>query len=75
MPLREEFIDVISHEIASHSALMELRELLVCFKNRGMPKDEMRLCLNNLRSISDEDVILELMDFAEGYCNPQLSIY
>lgn len=75
MRLREEFIDVISHEIASYSALMTLRELLVCFKNRGMPKDEMLLCLSHLRSISEENVVLELMDFSEGYCDPQLSIY
>ena len=75
MSLIEEFIDVISNEIASHSALMELRELLVCFKSRGMTKDEMLLSLNNLRSISDEDIVLQLMDFVEGYCNSQLSIY
>lgn len=40
-----------------------------------MAKDEMIFSLNNLRSIADEDIVLELMDFVEGYCNPQLSIY
>ncbi|MDC9822088.1 hypothetical protein R0L47_19160 [Pectobacterium polonicum] len=75
MPIKEEFIKNLSSEIAFCSNLIKLRELLVSFKVRGMSKNEMLLYLNELRLVSNEDVVLELMDFVEGYCNPQLSIY
>lgn len=75
MPIRDEFIDIMSNKIASHSDLIELRLLLISFKNKGLSKDEMLSYLNELRLISNEDIILELMDFVEGYCNPQMSIY
>ncbi|MBN3209236.1 MULTISPECIES: hypothetical protein [Pectobacterium] len=75
MPIKEEFIDILSSEIVFCSNLMKLRELLVSFKVRGVSKNEMLLYLNELRLVSNEDVVLELMDFVEGYCNPQLSIY
>ncbi|AFR05548.1 hypothetical protein H4F46_21270 [Pectobacterium brasiliense] len=75
MPIKEEFIDILSSEIVFGSNLMKLRELLVSFKVRGVSKNEMLLYLNELRLVSNEDVVLELMDFVEGYCNPQLSIY
>ncbi|MFJ5405842.1 hypothetical protein ACIPTZ_20865 [Pectobacterium sp. CHL-2024] len=75
LPIKEEFIDILSSEIVFCSNLMKLRELLVSFKVRGVSKNEMLLYLNELRLVSNEDVVLELMDFVEGYCNPQLSIY
>ncbi|MBN3256668.1 hypothetical protein H5A33_18735 [Pectobacterium brasiliense] len=75
MPIKEEFIDILSSEIVFGYNLMKLRELLVSFKVRGVSKNEMLLYLNELRLVSNEDVVLELMDFVEGYCNPQLSIY
>lgn len=75
MLIKEEFIDILSSEIVFCSNLMKLRELLVSFKVRGVSKNEMLLYLNELRLVSNEDVVLELMDFVEGYCNPQLSIY
>ncbi|AOR62468.1 hypothetical protein [Pectobacterium wasabiae] len=75
MPIKEEFIDILSSEIVFCSNLMKLRELLISFKVRGMSKNEMLLYLNELRLVSNEEVVLELMDFVEGHCNPQLSIY
>ncbi|CAK13777.1 hypothetical protein PSEEN0867 [Pseudomonas entomophila L48] len=59
----------------ARSDLMSLRAVLVDFKVRGMPKDEMLECLENLRAAADENIILELMDFVEGYCIKDLSIY
>lgn len=43
-----------------------------------MGKNSMLENLEKLREISDsetEDILLELMDFVVGYCNPNLSIF
>lgn len=43
-----------------------------------MDKDSMIRNLEELRNGSDtttEDILLELMDFVVGYCNPNLSIF
>ena len=53
-------------------------ECLIRFKNKGMDKNSMYESLEKLRSSSDsetEDILLELMDFVVGYCNPNLSIF
>ena len=57
---------------------LELREVLVEYKNSGMDKNFMLEKLEELRSGCDsdtEDVILDLMDFVTGYCRPDLKIY
>ena len=51
---------------------------VIWFKDKGMDKDSMLENLQRLRGISDsrtEDILLELMDFVDGYCNRNLSIY
>lgn len=61
-----------------HNDLLTLREFLIRYKNNGMDKDSMLDNLEELRNKSDsetEDILLELMDFVVGYCNPSLSIY
>ena len=55
-----------------------LHECLMNFKNAGMDKDSMMKSLTELRNTSDsetEDVLLELMDFVVGYCNPSLAVF
>lgn len=32
-------------------------------------------CLNDMRVSDFEDTVLELMDFVEGFCNPQFYIF
>ena len=56
-----------------------LYEYLVKCKNDGMDKESMLKNLEILRSESgseaDEDMLLDLMDFASGWCSPHMSIY
>ena len=58
--------------------LLVLRECLIDFKNRGMDEERMYVSLEELRAGSDEeteDVLLELMDFVRGFCNPELCVF
>lgn len=79
MSLNEEFMQSLSKEIRNHhSNLMILHECLIKFKSVGMDKDSMIKNLEELRNNCDaetEDILLELMDFVTGYCNPNLSIF
>ena len=82
MSLNKEFIQLIQSEVKNHqndqNDLFFLRECLIRFKDKGMDKDSMLENLQRLRGISDsrtEDILLELMDFIDGYCNRNLSIY
>ena len=56
-----------------------LYEYLVKCKNDGMDKESMLKNLEILRSESDskadEDMLLDLMDLASGWCSPHMSIY
>ena len=77
MTLNEEFMKVLSAEIKEKNLLV-LHKYLMEFKNAGMDKNSMIKSLKELRNISNpetEDVLLELMDFVVGYCNPNLSIF
>ena len=77
MTLNEEFMKVLSAEIEEKNLLV-LHKYLMEFKNAGMDKNSMIKSLKGLRNISNletEDVLLELMDFVVGYCNPNLSIF
>lgn len=66
-------------EIRKHPHdLPVLRKFLIGFKNHGMDKNSMLKNLEKLRHEYDsktETVLLELMDFVSGWCNPDLSIY
>ena len=73
MTLNEEFMKVLSAEIEEKNNLLVLHKCLMKFKNAGMDKDSMIKSLKELINSSDsetEDVLLELMDFVVGYCNP-----
>lgn len=72
---QQEFIDSVRKEISLSKGLLEIREVLVCFKDKGMSQSCMCECLQKLRYLEDEDFILELMDFVEGFCSPGLGIY
>lgn len=77
--LNNKFCQVLLLEIKRHQSDLEsIRECLIRFKNKGIDKDSMLESLEKLRSSSDsetEDILLELMDFIVGYCNPNLSIF
>ena len=79
MSLNEEFMQSLLVEIRNpHNNLLILRECLIKFKNIGMDKDSMIKNLEELRKNCDEekeDVLLELMDFVTGYCNPNIILY
>lgn len=79
MSRNEEFLQILPVEIKKHhNDLRTLRECLIKFKDSGMNKESMLQNLEKLRSRSDsetEDILLDLMDFVTGYCNPELSIY
>lgn len=79
MSLNEEFMQSLSAEIREHhDSLLILRECLLKFKTAGMDKDSMIKSLDEFRNDCDaktEDILLELMDFVTGYCNPNLSIF
>ena len=79
MSLNKEFIQLLPLEIEKHSDdLMILREFLIRFKDNGMNKESLLKNMEELRSRSGseetEDVLLELMDFITGWCNPNLDI-
>ena len=79
MTLNEEFMIVLSAEIKEKNYdLLALHKCLLKYENAGMDKDSMIECLKNLRNSSEietEDVLLELMDFVVGYCNPSLAVF
>lgn len=79
MSLNEEFVQSLSIEIKTHhNNSLKLRECLIKFKDAGMGKDSMIKSMEELRNNCDaetEDILLELMDFVTGYCNPNLFIF
>ena len=74
----EKFKQFLLSEIKNHHKnLLVLRECLLKFKGFGMDKNSMVRNLEELRNGSDtemENILLELMDFLAGWCNPDLSI-
>lgn len=76
---KQDFNDILIHIIQNSSSdILELREVLVKYKEMGTNQTEM---LNSLSLLRDklgeekEDIILDLMDFVTGFCNPSLNIY
>lgn len=72
---QQALVDDIQKGIALNRDLLVLRELLLFYKYNGMTQDIMRDCLNQLRAIEDEDTILDLLDFVEGFCSLDWKIY
>lgn len=79
MSLNKEFIQLLLLGVKNHHKdLMTLREYLIYFKNKGMDQESMLKNLEEIRNRNGcemEDILLELMDFVVGYCNPNLSIF
>ncbi len=78
--INKEFIIELSAKLHSnHNAFGELYNCLIKFRDAGMEKDCMYASLEEMRRYSEseeiEDVILELMDFVVGFCNPKSAIY
>lgn len=76
--LKEKFKEQLLVQIKAHKDVLVLREFLVTFKNNGMDKESMLENLEELREESTsatEDILIDLMDFVVGFCNPQLSIF
>jgi anthranilate phosphoribosyltransferase len=73
----------VRQELASHIAagadFMQLHALLAEYKRRGLTAAEIADVLEQLRrqmrSESDEDRVLELLDIAHGFCSPHLTIW
>lgn len=79
MSINEEFKQLLILQMKSeNNSLLQLREFLVNYKNCGMDEKSMYRNLDEMRSSSDdetEEVLLELMDFVRGFCNPTLHIF
>ncbi|EOW6558831.1 hypothetical protein ACOZYI_001401 [Cronobacter dublinensis] len=75
MLTKKEIISLIFKEISLGNNLMELRDCLIDLKKQGVSKEVMLECLNDMRVSDFEDTVLELMDFVEGFCNPQFYIF
>ena len=60
-------------------SLLDIKEHLIELKNKDVSQDELYLFLENLRSDikteSEEDYILEIMDLVCGWCSLDLQIY
>ena len=80
MSLSDEFLQLLSLEIEKqHGDLSALRKFLIRFRDNGMDKETMLENMEELRGRSasgeTEDILLELMDFIIGWCNPGQSIF
>ena len=75
----EELKGRVETGLQSGSPLLELRESLVAFAQDGGSQAEGRevLCLLREAATSEpeEDRILELLDFVEGFTRPELRIW
>ena len=78
MEISEEFIKKIANEIKNKRDVLEIREEIIGFKKRGMSKIEMLSVLEKMRNDNNdyyEDILLELMDFVDGFCRSDLSVF
>ncbi len=58
-------------------ALIALRELVIMLRSEGMDKPTIAAELQQLRSQVDQfqgDIILEVLDFLNGWCSPHMKI-
>ena len=78
MNMNNQFKNEINQAVINNTDLLEIREILLDYKNNGMDKQSMLSEINSMRIKSNpetEDVLLELLDFIEGYCNPSLAVF
>lgn len=64
--------------IATELDLMRLRDMLLDFKRAGGEKAAALQVMEQLRAAlpeAQEDRLLELMDFAAGFCGPDLRVW
>lgn len=65
--------------LEANFSAMEIREILVDYKNEGGTKELTYKALEEMRyTIKDEkqeDKILELMDFVSGFCSSHVAIW
>ena len=58
--------------------ILKLRKILVEYIEKGISQAEMLECLSLVRKEADkrqEDIILDLMDFVTGFCNPTFKLF
>lgn len=63
--------------LVSEHRLEELRRAIEHELQAGMPRDEMVAKLEALRSVlsdSDEDFVLDVLDFVTGWCSPPVRL-
>ena len=80
MMLKEELFQALLVELhnSESDGLLKLYKILLRFRDGGMTKDSMYECLEELRKACDsvtEDIVLELMDFVVGFCNPRVNLF
>lgn len=76
---KQDLNDILINKLQNSSNdVIELREVLVKYKEIGINQTEM---LNSLLFLREklgeekEDIILDLLDFVTGFCTPTLKIY
>lgn len=76
---KQDFCKALINGLQCYSGdILKLRKLLVEYMELGITQTEMLECLSELRNKADdrqEDIILDLMDFVTGFCNPTFKIF
>jgi hypothetical protein len=76
MSISENFTELVQNEIQLKKCLLDIREKIVFFKeNHQISQDEMRDALNKIINPETEEIIFDLLDFVEGYCQPRFYIF
>lgn len=80
MALKEEVFNLLLMELHNSNSdnFSRLYKILLHFRENGMNKEDMYECLEELRKVCDsvtEDIVLDLMDFVVGFCNPRLDLF
>jgi hypothetical protein len=76
MSTSKHFTEFIKNEIQLGKGLLDIREKIVFFKeNNQISQDEMRDSLNKMINPKTEEMILDLLDFVEGYCSQRFNIF
>jgi hypothetical protein len=74
MRFKELFDSAVKHE----DKLLNLREAIVKLRFQEVDKEvllsELSLYRRVVESEADEDIVLEVMDFLDGWCSPQMRI-
>jgi hypothetical protein len=72
----KKWYDIVGSELRSGSSFQPLYDVLIMMKDNGIEQDDvysllMNFLLENRDSLSEsqEDILLEIMDVASGYCS------